>query len=81
MDFLIKIGQIALILVVIYLWNTFIIKKIIQKVIGYHKKYNSNNIDKQPIKFFVDHELNIIKYAQYFYWLGGLLISLGILLN
>jgi hypothetical protein len=81
MDFLIKVGQIVLILAVIYLWNKYIVKILIHKIIGFQKKNNAENIDKQPIKFFVDNELNIIKFAQYFYWFGALISSLGLLFN
>ena len=45
------------------------------------KSNNKNNLDKQPVKFFINNELNIINFAQYFYWFGGIVISLEILLN
>ena len=79
MDYLIKIGQILFILFVVFLWNKFIITTIVKKVVGFHK--SKNNLDKQPVKFFINNELNIINFAQYFYWFGGIVISLEILLN
>ncbi|SDS03078.1 hypothetical protein SAMN05216503_1749 [Polaribacter sp. KT25b] len=81
MDFLAKIGEVLLIVFFVYLWNKFIVTTLIKKVTGFHKKYNSKNINKQPVKFAVDNELNIIKYTQYFYWFGCLLISIEILFN
>ena len=81
MDLLIKIGQVLAVFVVIYLWNTFIIKRLIMKVTSFHKTNNSENTLKQPIKFFVVNELHIIKFAQYFYWFGAFIMSLGILFN
>ena len=81
MDFLAKVSQIIMISLVIYLWNKFIITTLIKKVVNFYKKNNANNLNKQPIKFIVNNELIIIKYAQYFYWFGCLLISIGILLN
>ena len=81
MDFLIKIGQVLFLLVVIYLWNRYLITTLIKSVIGFHKRNNAKNISKQPIKFFVDNEKNIIKFGQYFYWFGGILISIDILIH
>ena len=81
MDYLIKIGQILFILFVVFLWNKFMITTIVKKVVGFHKSNNKNNLDKQPVKFFINNELNIINFAQYFYWFGGIVISLEILLN
>jgi hypothetical protein len=81
MDFLIKILQILLLGILIFLWNKFIVTTIVKTIVRFHKKNNANNIDKQPVKFVVDNELNIIKYAQYFYWFGGLIIAIRILFN
>ena len=53
MDYLIKIGQILFILFVVFLWNKFIITTIVKKVVGFHKSNNKNNLDKQPVKFFI----------------------------
>ncbi|PCI06845.1 MAG: hypothetical protein COB73_09315 [Flavobacteriaceae bacterium] len=67
MDLISKIGQILLILGIIYLWNKYIVKLIIGKVIGFHKKNNKQNLNKQPMKFFVKNELNIINISIIFY--------------
>ncbi|PZW37627.1 hypothetical protein LX95_02872 [Mesonia algae] len=74
-----KIGQILFIIVLIYLWNKFIVKLIIGKVVNFHKKNNAKNLNKQPIKFFVENELKIIKIARLIYWFGGIIIIFGII--
>ena len=79
MDLISKIGQILLILGIIYLWNKYIVKLIIEKVIGFHKKNNKKNLNKQPIKFFVENESNIINFGKAFYWFVGIIIILGII--
>jgi len=79
MDLISKIGQILLILGLIYLWNKYIVELIIGKVIGFHKKNNKQNLNKQPIKFFVENESNIINFGKIFYWFGGIIIILGII--
>jgi F420-0:gamma-glutamyl ligase-like protein len=79
MDLISKIGQILLILVVIYLWNRYVVKLIIGELIGFHRKNNERNLNKQPIKFFVENELNIINFVKAFYWFGGIIIILGII--
>jgi len=79
MEVISKIGQIIFVVVLIYLWNKYIVKLIIGKVINFHKKNNKQNLNKQPIKFFVKNELNIIKISRFFYWFGGIIIVIGIL--
>jgi hypothetical protein len=81
MDLLLKIGKILIILGLIYLWNKYIVKTLIHKVIGFHKRNNTERINKQPIKFLIDNEFKIIKFAQYFYWFGAIIISFQILFN
>lgn len=81
MDFLAKIWQILLILTIIYFWNKYIPKLLIHNLNKFHKKNNAKNINKQPVKFFIDNELIIIKLAQYFYWFGAIIICISILLN
>lgn len=74
-----KVSLIVFLLGVIYLWNRFVVKNIIKFVIGFHKRYNSNNVDKQPVKFMVTNEEKIYKIASGFYWFGGVAIVIGIL--
>ncbi len=81
MDLLAKIGQVLLILSLIYLWNKFIIKTLIQHLVGFHKRNNPENINKLPLKLLIENEFKIIKFAQYFYWFGGVIISFQKLFN
>ncbi|WP_165734419.1 hypothetical protein [Polaribacter sp. 20A6] len=79
MELISKIGQILFIVVLIYLWNKFIVKLLIGTVVNFHKKNNVKNLNKQPIKFFVKNELKIINMARLFYWFGGIIIIIGII--
>ena len=79
MELISKIGQILFIVVLIYLWNKFIVKLLIGTVVNFHKKNNVKNLNKQPIKFFVENELKIINIAKLFYWFGGIIIIVGII--
>ena len=81
MDILTNVVQVLLILTIVYLWNRFIVKFLIQKVVNFQKKYNSENLNSQPIKFFVENELSIIKFGQSFYWFGAIFICFNILFN
>lgn len=81
MTFIEKILKVLMILVVIYLWNRFIIKTMLKNFIALNKRRNEQNTYKQPINFLVENEVNIIKYAQYFYWFGGILSSISLLVN
>ena len=64
---------------IIYLWNRFVITIIINKLIGFHKKYNPANLHRQPIKFVVDNETKIVKYIQYFYWFAAIILCCQLL--
>ena len=80
MDFLSKIEDIVLFALLIYLFNRYIVKVIIQKMVRFHKKHT--DIDRNPaIRFFVNNEQKIISFACNFYWLGGVLIALSILFS
>lgn len=74
-----KILFVLFILLIIYLWNRFVIAAIIRKLIGFHKKYNPNNLHRQPLKFVVDNEISIVKYIQYFYWFAAIIMCCQIL--
>ena len=76
-----KILEIFFILLVTFFWNKYVVTFIVSKVANFHKIFNKNNLDKQPIKFLIKNELNIIKVAQYFYWLGAIIIVFEILTN
>jgi hypothetical protein len=51
----------------------------IKLLVGFHKKNNVKNLNKQPIKFVVENEKNIYNFAAGFYWIGAIIISFGIL--
>ena len=51
----------------------------IKWLVGFHKRNNIKNLDKQPIKFLVQNENNIYKFAAGFYWVGITLASILIL--
>ena len=72
-----KIGEVLLILIIVFIWNKYIVTFIIKKIISFHKNYNKSNITKQPFKFLIANELGIIKFAQYFYWFGTLIVCYG----
>ncbi|MDT0295070.1 hypothetical protein ACFQ3R_05245 [Mesonia ostreae] len=50
----------------------------IKGLIGFHKKYNAQDLHRQPVKFVVEHEQEIYKFASGFYWLGAVIISIGL---
>ena len=79
MELITKIGQIFLIIFFVLLWNKYIVTFIVKRVASFHKKYNKKNINKQPIKFVMTNELKIIKFTQYLYWFGAIIISYGII--
>ncbi len=80
MNYLLKIIEIFIILLIIYLWNKYIIPFLIKKVVSFHKSFTK--IDENPaIKFFVKNEQKIINFAQYFYWVGAVIITISILIN
>ena len=80
MSYFEKILFVLFILLIIYLWNRFVITTIVKKLIGFHKKYNPANLHRQPIKFVVDNEKNIVKYIQYFYWLAAIVMCYQLLI-
>lgn len=79
MEILLKIFKILVLLLAIYLWNKFVVKNMIRLLVGFHKKNNIKNLNKQPIKFVVENEKNIYNFAAGFYWIGAIFISFGIL--
>ncbi len=74
-----KILLLAFCFIVIWIWNKYIPEHIVKSVGNFHRKFNKNNLDKQPIKFALENEENFIKFAKAFYWLGYLIISYGVL--
>jgi len=74
-----KICFIIILLVVIFLWNRVVPRHLIQSVNDFHRHRNKNNIDKQPIKFFLDNEKMLIRMLKMIYWFGFMLMSYTIL--
>lgn len=81
MEILIKILKILILCLVIYLWNRFIVKNMIKALVGFHKRNNIKNLNKQPIKFLVQNEHSIYNFAAGFYWIGIAFVSIIILTN
>lgn len=54
---------------------------IVKTVNGFHKRNNMANLNRQPINFVMNNEMKIIRVAQGFYWIGGIIIMIGILIN
>ena len=63
---------------VVYLWNRFIPRWLTYSISNFHKKYNAENLDKFPISLFVGNEAKIIRFMQWFYWIGLLVILIGV---
>lgn len=47
-------------------------------LIGFHKKYNRENLDKNPVKFAVNNAGKIKKAYKIMFFLGGFLVYYGI---
>ena len=70
--------SIAVILVV-YFWNKIIVKQfLVGGIIKYYKNNNSDNLNKQPIKFFINNENKIVNITSLVYWFGAIMILYGI---
>jgi hypothetical protein len=76
-----KIGTLAILFAVVWIWNRYIPKVIFRKVIRFHEKNNAKNIDKQPLKFLVDHEEKMVSGVRIVYWIAAIIVGLGILVN
>ncbi len=74
-----KIVLITFLFIIIWIWNKNVPKHIIKSVGNFHRNFNKNNLDKQPIKFALKNEESFIKFAKLFYWLGFVVISYAIL--
>lgn len=78
MVFLTKFLTILFIFLVVFLWNKYIVEFVLNRPEEFRKKYNSKNLDKQPIKFYLDNKTAIIKFAKGFYWFGFVVIAIMI---
>ena len=73
-----KLGQVLLIFATVAIWNRFVPQWMIGSAFRFHKKHNANNLHKQPIKFFIEHEADLIKIVKAFYWFGFAIIAFGL---
>ena len=74
---LILIAIISLIIVMAIGLTTQISHGMLDMVIGFHIKYNAENIHRQPVKFFIENQ-NAIKLAfTYLFFFGSFLILWG----
>lgn len=76
-----KLTLILFLFIVIYFWNRFAVPYITNRPISFHRKNNFDNIDRQPIKFFINNADKIIKIKRIFYWIGFVIISAMILIG
>ncbi len=81
MSLLYKFGVAVVIIGFIYLWNRFVIRTMIKLLIGFHRKYNSSNLERQPIRFFVNNEDQIVRFFEGFFWIGGAVAVFGFFQN
>lgn len=81
MKVIVKLGSILLLAILIYLWNRFVVTYIVSSVTGFHRRKNVNNINRQPIKFLLENETRLVKFMRCFYWICGVLIAYGIIVE
>jgi len=81
MEFLNKLITILILFVVIFFWNKYIVEYIFNRPEKFHRKYNEENLNKQPIKFYLENKRNLIKFAKWFYWFSFIILTLFILVN
>ena len=72
--------QIILLIGIIYIVNRFAVPIMFSKLIGFHEKYNSKNINRQPILFVRENKAKLILGFRIFYCVAGALIAYGILI-
>lgn len=62
-----------------FFWNKYVVEYILNRPEKFHNKHNANNLDKQPIKFYLQNKSKIIKFAKGFYWIGFIILTIMIL--
>lgn len=73
--------QLLMSFLVFFFINIFIllfVDNIIEYMISFHKKYNSENIDNNPVKFITEHETKIKLVFRIFFMLGSMLMLYGV---
>lgn len=53
----------------------------VDSIIEFHQKNNANNLGKQPIKFFIDHQIKLKQVTSVIWFLGSVLMLYGIWLG
>lgn len=81
MEFLNKLLTIVILFIVVLFWNKYIVEFNLNRLDKFHKNYNVHNLDKQPIKFYIQNKTAIIKFAKGFYWFGFVVIAIMILID
>lgn len=81
MAFLTKFLTILILFIVVFFWNKYIVEYNLNRLVKFHKNNNADNLDKQPIKFYIQNKTAIIKFAKGFYWFGFVVIAIMILID
>lgn len=71
--------KLVTLLICIHFWNRIIVKNMLKWLIDFHKKYNRQNLNKQPIQFVIENEKRIYNFFAGFYWVGAITIVIVIL--
>ncbi|MGY4385184.1 amino acid transporter [Pedobacter sp. UYP24] len=53
----------------------------VDAIINFHQKNNAANVGRQPIKFFIDHQIRLKQFATVIWFLGSALMLYGIWLG
>ena len=79
MDIILKKILLSLVLILtVYIWNKFVPKWLVNSMSNFHKKNNSENIDRFPITLLIGNEMILIRFMQGFYWVGLVMMIIGV---
>jgi len=81
MDLLLNILKVLILLFAVYFWNRYIIKNMFKLITRFHQRYNTHNLDRSYIKFYIQNESRLYAFAALLFWLGAVSISYEILMN
>lgn len=81
MAFLTKFLTILILFIVVFFWNKYIVEYNLNRLVKFHKNNNADNLDKQPIKFYIQNKTAILRFAKGFYWFGFVIITIMILID
>ena len=81
MEFLNKLLTIVILFVVVFFWNKYIVEYNLNSLVKFHENNNADNLDKQPIKFYIQNKTAILRFAKGFYWFGFVIITIMILID